>query len=263
MTFAHSESRKLAIAFFFFWVYWFIFDSVRVVPNYLFNDVHILEPYELEKSLFGIMHNGALLTPNEWFGQHLNSTIDLVCGIFYLGWVPIPMLFTIYIFFKKREYCYEFWYLFWIANMIGFIGYYTYPAAPPWYYESFGTTFIAETPSNAARLLRVDEILGFPLFEDMYDKGSSVFAAIPSMHSAFPVLLLYIGRKAKEYVWTFVFLIVLLGIWFAAVYLNHHYIIDVLLGALTAIIAIVIYEWTRKRKPFNGILQRLHTWTAK
>ena len=129
-----------------------------------------------------------------------------------------------------------------LINIIGLIIYYIYPAAPPWYVEQHGFDFISGTPGSAARLLAFDDFFNIDIFKSMYEKNGNVFAAIPSLHSAFPVLLLYYGLVKRMYFISLLFLIVLLGIWFAAVYTNHHYIIDVLLGGLTAIVSILLLE---------------------
>jgi len=53
-----------------------------------------------------------------------------------------------------------------------------------------------------------------------------------------------------------IFAIVMVGIWFAAVYTSHHYILDVLAGIAAAILAIVIYQkWLLKTVTFNNFLQ--------
>ena len=56
--FASDTTRKILYGMMFLLGYWFVYDSLRIYPNYMFNDVHILEPYELEKAWFGIQ------TPN-------------------------------------------------------------------------------------------------------------------------------------------------------------------------------------------------------
>ena len=76
----------------------------------------------------------------------------------------------------------------------------------------------------------------------MYAKSSNVFAAIPSLHAAYPVVLFYYGMKLKNNALNILFFIILIGIWFAAVYSRHHYVIDVILGAICAIFAILIFE---------------------
>ena len=80
----------------------------------------------------------------------------------------------------------------------------------------------------------------------MYAKNANVFAAIPSMHAAFPVLTFYFGLKKKLKWASVLFFIVLIGIWFSAVYSRHHYIIDLILGFLCALAAIFIYEMMMK-----------------
>ena len=65
----------------------------------------------------------------------------------------------------------------------------------------------------------------------MYTKNANVFAAIPSLHAAFPTILLIYGLKKGLKYAAIPFFVIMIGIWFAAIYTYHHYIIDVLLGA--------------------------------
>lgn len=254
----HKTGQKIIIGFSFFLFYWIIFDSIRIIPNYLFNPVHIVEPYEIDKALFGVNLNGERLTLNEYFAVYNHKAIDIITSLFYLFWVPAPMIFAFYCFFKHKKILLQFWLAFFTVNLFGFAGYYLYPAAPPWYYDEFGAQFIADTPSNAARLLKFDGYFGVDLFRNMYSKGSSVFAAIPSMHSAFPVLLFYFGNKLGKHWLSFLFLIVILGIWFAAIYLNHHYVIDVILGFLCAIATIILLEKWLFKTVLKDLLETMY-----
>lgn len=240
--FATEDSRKVLIALIPVAIYWLLYDSMRVYPNYLFNEVHIIQPYELEKSLFGILSNGEVLTPNEYMQLHHNKGLDVLTALFYLCWIPVPIGYMVYLYFRGKELLIPFSMVFLLVNILGIIGYYLYPAAPPWYVEQYGFEFIANTRGYAAGLLNFDEIMGITMFRDMYDKNANVFAAIPSLHSAFPVILTYFGWK-KGLKWgTLAFGIITLGIWFSAIYTNHHYIIDVLLGGLCAVLAVLWFE---------------------
>ena len=129
-----------------------------------------------------------------------------------------------------------------IGVIIGFVFYYLYPAAPPWYKLYYGTELDLNILGSAAGLIEFDRLVSFPLFENMYTRNSNVFAAIPSLHAAYPLVLLYFGIKNRVKWMSVVFFIDIIGIWFGAVYTLHHYIIDLLLGSLCAIIAIFIYE---------------------
>src|SRR3546814_5365632 len=80
------------------------------------------------------------------------------------------------------------------------IVYYLYPAAPPWYIQQYGTDFIKDTPSNAAQLVKFDQFFNVPVFQTLYSKGSNVFAAMPSLHSSYPLIVIYYGIDRKSVV---------------------------------------------------------------
>jgi membrane-associated phospholipid phosphatase len=232
---------------------------MRIYPNFNFNDIHILEPYTLEKILFGIQSANGELTPNEYLALNTGSFSDIASGIFYLTWVPLPMMYCIYLFFSDKRMLLIFSGTFLLANFIGFIIYYIYPAAPPWYVANFGFDIDFSIPGNAAQLLRFDSIIGYPLFENMYNKNANVFAAIPSLHSAYPVILLYFASKKRKWWLTTICIIDVIGIWYAAVYSMHHYIIDVILGAFCAIIAIFAFDLLLKNNRISNFIDKYVT----
>lgn len=235
-------TRKFILGFSVFIIYWVIYDYMKAFPNYRYATVHIADIYNFEKSLFGIHDNGVLITPNEYWLRHSSTTLDTICGAFYLCWIPVPMLFALYLFFKYRDQLILFWLTFVLVNFLGFIIYYTFPAAPPWYIQQHGFIFIANTPGNTAGLARFDAHFHVNLFKSIYSKGSNVFAAMPSLHSAYPMVVLYYALKNKVGYLSIFFATVMLGIWFAAVYLSHHYVVDVLSGIITGIIGISLFN---------------------
>jgi hypothetical protein len=237
-----ATTRKFITGFSIFMVYWIIFDYMKAFPNYLFRDVHIESLYNAEKSLFGITTAAGVLTPNEYFQQHHHWVGDLVSGIFYLCWVPIPLLFAAYLFFTNRPLFLRFALAFFVVNIIGFVVYYIYPAAPPWYVQEHGFDFLASTPGNTAGLRRFDELVGGTVFQSLYAKGSNVFAAMPSLHSSYPVIVLFYGIKARFKWMNIVFAVIMIGIWCSAVYTSHHYVLDVLAGISCAGVGIFLVE---------------------
>ena len=183
-----SSTRRLIIGLGIIIVYWIIFDSMKAWPNWAFNEVDILPLYELEKSIFGIHDGNNIITPNEFFLRHSFVYADIICGAFYLCWMPLPLFFAFYLYFKNKNLFLRFCMAFFIVNCIGFVIYYTYPAAPPWYYEEYGALLDVNTKSNAAGLLRFDSFFEIHLFEELYSKGSNVFAAMPSLHASYPLI---------------------------------------------------------------------------
>lgn len=242
--FASRTTRRFITGFSVFIVYWIIFDYMKAFPNYRYNSVHIASLYHLEKDLFGVSWKNAMVTPNEFFAQNHTTFLDIISGIFYLCWIPVPLLFAGILFFKNTKYFFYFSLTFFLVNLIGFVGYYAYPAAPPWYVAQNGFDFIAGTPGNTAGLGRFDAFFGAPIFAGIYSKSSNVFAAMPSLHAAYMMIVVYYSIKSgmkKGY--TFLFSIVMLGIWFSAVYSSHHYVLDVLAGMCCAVLGIALFHY--------------------
>lgn len=240
--FSTATSRKFIIAFSIFIVYWILFDYMKAFPNYVYNDVRILQLHQTELTLFGLHQHGTLITPNEFWLQHTNTFLDVMTGIFYLCWIPVPLAFAVYLFFKDKKIFLQFSLTFVLVNMIGFIIYYVYPAAPPWYFQKYGPAFNAATPGNSAGLQRFDVYFNAGIFNSIYTKSSNVFAAMPSLHSSYPPIVLYYGIQKKMGWINIVFVIVMAGIWFAAIYTSHHYVVDVVVGVACAITGIFIFK---------------------
>lgn len=254
--FLSRQTRKILVVCLPFIVFWILFDYMKAFPNYNFNEVSIRELYAIEKNLFGFTFKGRIVTPNEYFSVHNNKILDVLSGIFYLSWVTVPIILTIYFLFTKKAEAIHLPFAFLLVNIIGFSVYYIYPAAPPWYVAKYGFEFIKQTPGSAAGLARFDSALGITLFQSMYEKSSNVFAAMPSLHSAYPVVAFYFAFKNKLKWGSVIILCTAVGIWFSAVYTSHHYIIDSLCGILCAVTGILIYEiLCIKQKHFKVIIK--------
>lgn len=240
--FFSKATRKFILGFSIFIVYWILFDYMKAFPNYRYNMVHIEDLYEAEKRIFGINLHGLVVTPNEFWKANSSAFLDVLTGLFYLMWVPVPLAFAVYLFFKKRTQFVHFSLVFVWVNLLGFVVYYLFPAAPPWYVQAHGFNFISGTPGNTAGLARFDQFFNITLFKGIYSKGSNVFAAMPSLHSAYPVIVVYYAIKNKLGGINIFFITVMIGIWFSAVYSSHHYCLDVLAGISCAILGIVSFK---------------------
>jgi hypothetical protein len=255
--YASATTRKFILGFSIFIVYWIIFDYMKAFPNYNYNDVAIGSLYHAEKHLFGITFNNTVLTPNEYLRLKGSDFLDVSSGLFYLCWIPVPLAFAAYMFFRNKKQFIYFALTFVLVNMLGFIVYYAYPAAPPWYIQVHGFKFQALTQGNMAGLSRFDHFFNINLFKSIYTKGSNVFAAMPSLHSSYPVIVLYYGIKNRLGLINIFFAIVMVGIWFTAVYASHHYVLDVLAGILTATIGIILFDLVISTSPlFKRLLAR-------
>lgn len=239
-----KPTRRLALALLPWFVFACSYDWMRLLPNYEVNPIDVAGLYNTEKTLFGISTAGGVLTPCEYFAIHHCSAADIMAGVFYLCWVPVPIAFALYLYIKGRKLDYlRFSFCFLLVNLMGFCGYYIHPAAPPWYAMNYGFTPVLNTPGNVAGLGRFDQLVGLPVFHSIYGKNANVFAAVPSLHAAYMLITTYyamVSRQRKTLV--VLFAVICMGIWWTAVYSGHHYVIDVTLGIMTAIIGILLLE---------------------
>jgi len=255
--FLASVTRRLITGLAIMIVYWIIFDSMKAWPNWAYQNVDIVPLYNLEKALFGLREGNHIITPNEYYLTHTNTIMDILSGIFYLSWVPLPLIFAFYLYSVNKNLFLRFFMAFFIVNLIGFVIYYVHPAAPPWYYEIHGPVLNTETKSYAAGLLRFDHFFGIHLFEGMYSKGSNVFAAMPSLHASYPLIGLIYAFKHKSNAFKIIFAIFMFGIWFSAVYLTHHYILDVIAGIACGLLGVFIFEnILMKNNSFRGFMEK-------
>ena len=253
----NDSTRRFLACFAAFILFWVVYDSLRVWPNHSVNPVHIAEPYLFDKQWFGLDTPQGRQTLNEYFATRTTTGLDIITALFYLTWVPVPMVFAGWLWHQNKPLFIRFSYGYLMTNLIGFSLYYLYPAAPPWYVELNGFVFNANTMRSSAGLGKFDQLIGFPLFEKIYQRNSNVFAAIPSLHSAYPLLTWFYARQMKQRWPSILFITLTLGIWFSAIYLRHHYIIDVILGALTAILGYYSFEALYRHTSLGKWLDRL------
>ena len=244
-----------------------LYDSQRYWGTAQRGVLHIAGPYELEKRLFGVPSPNGTLTLNEWFGLHLHPVLDLVTGGAYLTFMGIFMLVALLLTLRiyrggvaagaggvGNDWSPErrFWtsqslvWCFLVVNIVGYVTWYLYPAAPPWYVEAYGLeTLFLDVPASLGRTARFDDLLGTSFFTRMYAYESNAFGAIPSLHISYPTLSVFFAfRLGMLRTFTLAFLALMC---FAAVYLNHHYVIDVVLGVFyglaAGVMTVVGAEW--------------------
>ena len=229
----NDDSRRLALIGLPYLLYALVYDSMRWYADYIRSPiVHVHEPYDFDLRWFGI-HG---LTPNEWLQRNTSAALDLICGLAYTPMLFIgeSVLLSIYFIAKgKVRRAERFTWIFVIANFIGFACYYIYPAAPPWYVSDHGFAVDLSVHASPAGAIRFDQLIGIPLMQGFYGKSADVFGAIPSLHVVYPFLAVIYGwylRRFRLIAATYFLLVC-----FAAVYLNHHYLLDIFLGLAIAL----------------------------
>lgn len=81
-----------------------VYFLLGLFPNYKFGTVDTEGVYNLEKALFGMtLEDGTRVIPSEYFRIHHWAVFDVLSGLFYLCWVPLPFIYAIVLYFQGRQ----------------------------------------------------------------------------------------------------------------------------------------------------------------
>jgi len=184
-------------------------------------------PYNFDMALFGQI-------PSLVLQQTIRAPIlDYMGAFFYSLHFFAPTIFAFILWKVSPKNYWKYTVAFGICTYGALITFLFYPVAPPWI-----------AVPNVTRILTnsVDTSLGIPVYKTLFDFLSpNLYAAFPSMHSALPFLIALFSIK----IWKKKALPVLIfpiGVWFSAVYLGEHYVVDVLGGIAYAVVAFVAVE---------------------
>ncbi len=215
----------------------FGYDSVRYARKLFVTPDRVIGCglRDAELSVFSVSPG---VTVQDWFALHHSIVADLIFCVPYAIFAYVAILYAAYLFFVDRPRMRHYLWAFAIANFISFAMWLIVPAAPPWYIRQYGCTIDMSALPSAAALTRVDAYLGIDYFHTFYSRTASVFGAMPSMHCAYPLLGLLTAWKAAGWKTRPIHLAYTALMFSAAVYLDHHWILDGLAGWTVAFVAV-------------------------
>ena len=136
-------------------------------------------------------------------------------------------------------------------NLTGVIIQLAFPCSPPWYENLYGFA-----PANygmlgsPAGLARIDMLFGIDMYTTNFPANSPmVFGAFPSLHAANAVIeALFMSHcfpKLRP-----IFIAYTMWLWWATMYLSHHYAVDLVGGSLIAGVVFYIAKsnWLPRRQ---------------
>ena len=211
---------------------WLPFITIFVSYEMMFSIVGTVSQYNL--------HQGPYLMEMQLFGQ-LPTTIlqqsvrtpilDYLGAFFYSLHFFAPTIFAFILWRKRPKDHLKYTIAFGVCTYGALITFLFYAVAPPW---------IAVPGVMRVLTGSVDANLGIPVYRTLFDYLSpNLYAAFPSMHSALPMIISLFALKIWRIKALPIFIFPI-GVWFSAVYLGEHYVIDVLGGIFYAIIAFLV-----------------------
>lgn len=223
-----------------------LYDTMRFVKNVGLtpNNVHVCDVRAIDQRFFGMTWQGTRVTVHDYLQAHWTPFLDRYCAIPYGIFIAVVVAYSVYLFRRDYPGLLRFTWSFLALNVAGFITYHVYPAAPPWYYHHYGCVVdLATHASEGPNLARVDAWLGIPYFAGVYGRSSDVFGAVPSLHVAYPLLMLLDGFRRHGLLGRVLLIWFYLSMCFAAVYLDHHWVFDIVLGSFYT----VVISWLMRR----------------
>mmetsp|Transcript_12023 Transcript_12023/g.21764 ORF Transcript_12023/g.21764 Transcript_12023/m.21764 type:complete len:329 (-) Transcript_12023:119-1105(-) len=211
---------------------WLVLYAVLIgmIPNQWRPEVSVIIFPRLEK-LF--------LFPHRWFNRDPHHILDILAAIPYTlhPILPLIMLARIVIRFGAKRGL-VFARCFGTMCLLGVLTQLLLPVAPPWYYEQFGEQPASyELRGHPALLARIDRLTGNRHYQNLYGsvQNKVVFGSFPSLHAAWPYMLASFRPVIGWKMWVYTF-----WVWWAALYLQHHYILD-LIGAAVLVEVVLFF----------------------
>jgi membrane-associated phospholipid phosphatase len=210
-----------------------VYELLRGLFHYR-GTVHVGDLFELEARLFSVATADGPRALSDVVSRHTSPGLDVLSGATYFLFLIEVIAAASYLFFRARPKALEVSLGFLLVNLLGWAIWFVYPAAPPWYVDQYGMgPALLDVVSSPAGLARVDAWLGLPLATAFYSKSANVFGALPSLHVAYATLVAVVAAPLGGWVrWSTIAFA--LSMAFSAVYLRHHYILDVVAGGVLA-----------------------------
>lgn len=235
--------------------FWLVYDRLRLIQPFLYSRVAVARPFEIERWAFGWMASGVVPAhaAHAWLASSTSVLAVIVRGsaqvIYFSHLFFVPALICVlWLAGRRSEHSRElfkrFVRAFTILNFSAIAIYLLLPVAPPWWVTLNGMA--RPTIENVAQVNMVAAMNG-SLIRGMIRNASQWFAAVPSLHGAYPVLLLLLLRREVSRLVLTCAALYAVAMWCATVVLNQHYIVDLMAGAAIAIAALWVERFFKKR----------------
>ncbi|KAK6543147.1 Aureobasidin resistance protein Aur1 [Orbilia ellipsospora] len=235
-------TRQFFLPFLPILTYLILFYSCKFIPADWRPHIWVRVLPALENIVYGANLSNIL-------SKHQNAFLDV------LAWIPYGILhFTtpfvtaaVMFFFGAPGSLPVYSRTFGYMNTLGVATQLVFPNAPPWYENKYGLA-----PANygihgsPAGLERVDKLFGIDLYTSTFTASPMVFGAFPSLHAAVATMnALFLGHifpRGKP-----LFITWIVWIWWATLYLSHHYAVDLIAGSVLS--AVMFYVAKAKFLP--------------
>lgn len=225
--------------------FWLVYDRLRLIQPLLYARVAVEYPFAFERWAFGWLSGGAVPAhaAHAWLSAHSGTTshvIEWAAQIIYFSHLFFVPLFIFLLWRlgasseQHRAAFRQHVLAFTLLNFSAIVTYVLLPVAPPWW-----VTLNGMQKPTAELVAQVDmaAAMNGTLIQGMIRNATQWFAAVPSLHGAYPVLLLLLALRNRSRLALTALAAYACAMWTATVILNQHYIIDLMAGGVLALAA--------------------------
>jgi hypothetical protein len=246
LAYAHQKTKPFLLAFMGFFLVGIVYDSGRFIRDLGVTESRVINCglVEFERHWFGFTDGVQRVALQDYFFAHHHPFADGFFAIPYGSFIAVMVLYAIYLYFTDRRACTRFSWAFFVLNIMGILTYHLLPTAPPWYLHKYGCAIHLDIPEYEGNALaRVDVMTGLYYFRGFYGRAAEVFGALPSLHVAYPLLMVLESWRRHRWAARAGFVFWFVWMCCAAVYLDHHWITDLVMGWGYAVAVFYFLRW--------------------
>jgi len=162
---------------------------------------------------------------------------EALAALTYMFHFVLPLAFGFLLWARDRRLFRRFTLTLLAMSYTAFVLFMLFPAAPPWLAANWGYLDGIERPSyQAYKLFLPQRFADVDTFRLWTQASPNPVAALPSLHAAFPWLVLLFAVQVFGR-WGYLALVYNVALWFSVVYLSQHWFVDVLAGMALATVA--------------------------
>ena len=210
------------------------YDFLRGFADDLAGRAEFVLPMQADTAIFGIVPTAFL--QQTFFNSSSLQWYDYAATLLYFLHFLLPLGFAMLLWLRSRSQFTEFAASLTTLSYAAWLTYLVFPSAPPWLAAQNG--YLGGVTRVLGQTINVlPDRLDLPSIYRQLNPNA--VAAIPSLHAAYPFLVLlfalrFFGRRG------IVVGLYVLAAWPAVIYLGEQYAVDVILGALYAGVAFVL-----------------------
>ena len=213
------------------WVY----DLLRGQADGLFFQAHVLPQLRADEFLGAGVAPTVRLQDWLWDGPFAIHWYDYLAWLVYVSYFLATYVVAAVLWFVARDRFRRYVVMVSVTAMMAFATYALFPAAPPWMASELG-----ELAPTTRSIGVIWSHIPIGNFDTLYEKGaaySNQVAAVPSLHGGYTLLVALILWPLVPRWGRFLLAVYPIAMTYALVYTAEHYVVDILLGWLYALIA--------------------------